>query len=430
MQRDWLSEQLTRLDSSKISVASTSKLDPLPEHSEVTGDWLIGSLLRSGTSDYRRNVKEDIISVARPDPDESYLAGLPQIVSHAEETLPQKSVPSVEEISHAEGTSHVSRMVESLSQKHVSRMEEISHVEGTSQKHVSRMEEIPHVEGKPSQKPEDVVEAFIRLSKEEGFDINDDIAYVVNIGNLSDKSLYYTLALAMPDFVHFQLRQGLGAKKIDALTWRVTIDALRAVGIRPSGKCKGILDDTGFDAKIKVEQATKAVEDLMALKNELPAKYGRRLTKAMEALGIGEDTTEISNDNETLIDDFKRFTSISEDGKSLSEHYEQEALEKYGVAPGSECGYVILSSKRRDKHETVEAFRERHRTYALSLTKKLRDQLGSFPQLVRLSLHPCSFGEVVPIGFVPEEREVVTIDEKGVAKKILGLSTKIPTEKK
>jgi len=287
----------------------------------------------------------------------------------------------------------------------------------------------------PASSPTDVVGAFVELAKEEGHIMGDGFAYVVNIGTPTDKMEYYRLTLALADFIFFKMRKALGEGRMDVLTWDTALSALHAAGMIETGQSTYAMDAPEYKERLDREKdkARSAIATLLESRDKLKAvdpEAASKMDAAMRTLHIGE-AADSSDDIdasireyklEQLIDDFQRFTSLCEDGKALGDKYEELATKLFHVTRGDEQGYVVLCTRHREKGETKEAFLARQRVYAVELTKKLKERLYSFPQLARLRLHPASFGEVIPIGFAPEELDVVGIDDKGVAKSILSVT--------
>jgi len=285
--------------------------------------------------------------------------------------------------------------------------------------------------------PGDVIDAFVQLAKEEGHQVGNDCVYVVNIGSPTDNSNYHRLAIALADFIHFKLRKALGENRMDILTWKTAQSALYAAGVTPTGKSKYVLRTSDLRDRLiaQQEKSSVAITELLAIKDWLKSIDGdtsARMEKAMNALKIGEIIStddDDAPDPETFgyklsqfVDDFQRFTSLGEDGKSLMEEYEKLAFELFHVVPGREQGYVVLCAKTKKKGETSEAFVARQREVALELLKKLKTRLEGYPQLSRLVLHPASFGEVVTLGYEAEDRDIITIDSAGTARAILSVT--------
>lgn len=299
--------------------------------------------------------------------------------------------------------------------------------------------------------PTDVVEEFVKLAKEEGHTIGDEMVYVVNIGSPTDSAEHYRLSIALPDFIYHQLHRAYIDKRMSALTWKAAREALFAADIRPTGFSEFSSRMDGVEERLKAEEERlmKSIKDLKGvhsfIRNEVgDEELSETMLHALSTFGIklsgdgkknhvGFQADDLSPTDETSarysmekhVDAFQKFTSLCEGGQSLMERYEKAAKDIFGVTPGQEQGYVVLSVKRRSDDESRETFLERQREYALHITKKLSKQLNGFPQLARMSLHPTSFGEVVPVGYVPEENDVVAIDSKGVARNILSVVTHI-----
>lgn len=285
-------------------------------------------------------------------------------------------------------------------------------------------------------KPDDVIDAFVRLAEEEGHTKDNDAAFVVNIGSPTDSAMYYRLAIAITDYVYFKLRKALGENRMDVLTWNNAREALHAAGISPTGKSKYVTECGDLAHRIDAARhtASDAIRDLVAISDSLPTELRERMKRSLSILGITDvAAAEVQSEHplhdddarcrlEKFIDDFQRFTSLGEGGRALMEVYEQMAFELFHIVPGQEQGYVVICAKTRMPDESKEAYMTRQRSVALELVKKIKQRMSGFPQLSRISLHQAYFGEVIPMGYVPEERDVVTIDSDGIARTILSVS--------
>jgi hypothetical protein len=289
------------------------------------------------------------------------------------------------------------------------------------------------------EKPLDPIEAFLQLAKEEGHEKGNDAVYIANIGSPTDSAEHYRLTIALPDYIYFKLRKALGEHRMDILTWKTAKEALYAAGIRPTGKSTYVTETSDLEEKLVAEQdkARSALSDLCSVRDWIKTvdkETAAKMEKAMRMLKIGvEDSpiTDASADDdeemrkytiERFVDDFQRFTALGEGGKSLMEEYEKLAFQLFHIIPGQEQGYVVLCSKSRREGESEEEFSKNQRNFALELVKKFKERLSGYPQLARISIHQACFGEVIPMGYVPEEHDVVTIDANGTARAILSVA--------
>lgn len=299
---------------------------------------------------------------------------------------------------------------------------------------------------------EDPVQSIRDLAIEETGS-KEKVLYALNIGTYRDQAIYYRLCIALSDFIFYRLRRSFGMREIDGLSWKLARETLMAAGFLPSGKSRyAMRTDSATSEAIERERTSveASVQVLVQARDELGGsnpELADRMTRSLESLGVFKHHATTDESVKALIeeglalapdvhrsrilrfiDEFQRFTSLAEDGEILNEEYQKLAKEWFGVTEGSEIGYSILSMLEKGEGESHDAFITRHRAYAIELTKKIRDKLSYHPQLSRLSLHPCVFGEVMPIGYVPDD-EVVGIDEKGVARTIFSLATHVPSSK-
>jgi hypothetical protein len=289
------------------------------------------------------------------------------------------------------------------------------------------------------EKPLDPIEVFLQLAREEGHEKGNDAVYIANIGSPTDSAEHYRLTIALPDYIYFKLRKALGERRMDILTWKTAKEALYAAGIRPTGKSTYVTETSDLEEKLVAEQdkARSALSDLCSVRDWIKTvdkDTAAKMEKAMRMLKIGVEDSPITDESadddeetrkytiERFVDDFQRFTALGEGGKSLMEEYEKLAFQLFHIIPGQEQGYVVLCTKTRREGESEEEFMKNQRNVALELVKKFKERLSGYPQLARISLHQACFGEVIPMGFVPEEHDVVTIDANGTARAILSVA--------
>jgi len=281
---------------------------------------------------------------------------------------------------------------------------------------------------------------MVQLAKEEGHTLDDSAAFVINIGSPADRDDFYKLTIGLSDYVHFSLRKAVSERRLDVLTWLSAQEALYTAGIRPTGKTKYVTDTSPYSEKLEKETtaATSAISDLLGTAQWLKTvdkEIGEKMERALTILKIGDRTLHAFSPESMdireseakivlgpYIDGFKRFCALGESGLSMMEHYENMAEELFGIKKGTEQGYVVLCAKKKKKTESIAAFKADQQANGVRLAKKLAQRLKGYAGIGRLCLHPASFGEVIPVGFVPEERDMVVIDSKGEARKILSVA--------
>jgi len=283
---------------------------------------------------------------------------------------------------------------------------------------------------------DDVIDAFYALAKEEGHTEDNDAVFVVNIGSPTDAQEHYSLSLAWCDYVHHALRRALAEKRIDVLTWHTAKEALFSAKIIPSGKDPSAAMTPEMKEYLRKEEdiAQQSITDMCYISKWLRANgkkdLSEKMDRAMNLLHIGDETpyeephpTEIEYASSQIVDGFQRFIVLGVGGVPLIEQYQQMAKERWNVCEEKEQGYVVLSATRRDSsRESVADFVARNRRHGHELLKKIGKKLARYPNLCRISFHLASFGEVIPVGYVPEEQDVVTIDSRGCARCILSVA--------
>jgi len=282
--------------------------------------------------------------------------------------------------------------------------------------------------------------------------------------------LIYQLALANCDFIHYRLRLALTNKLMTTHTYHIAVRSLIAAGIIKTGvttfgdmnadmeehlreeeeryertlslvyetlesipkeisRTDRNRDETQSEIEKKVE---KIRQSLMAL--QLSPRQEITRTSVIGAPGSSEKIYIGSINGSDIppaerkrilrwtVDEFQRFTSLCFDKKPQISSYAELVNDWYHVVSGAEQGYVILTTIHRKDEESAETFKKRLYEKVAELILKMRETIGNHPAFPRLSIHPASFGEIMPVGLVPEEEtDVMTIDADGTAKDILNV---------
>jgi hypothetical protein len=183
------------------------------------------------------------------------------------------------------------------------------------------------------------------------------------------------------------------------------------------------------------ETALKSIFEVHKELEKIDPGLAKKMKGSMDALNIGVNAT-LQPDKEdkvfqirSLVDHLHRFMNFAESGKTLIDLYYDMVDEIFHMKSGQEKGFVILGHKERQSNIGVEAFHKNVKKAGPRITKKMCEVFKGCAILPRLSLHMTSPGEIVPLGYVPEDKNVVIIDGKGMAKKIVSVNAKVdPSE--
>jgi hypothetical protein len=247
--------------------------------------------------------------------------------------------------------------------------------------------------------------------------------------------------LAIMDFVYYYLRLSLGSNKIDALTYNSLVQGLQACGFPRPGVSKFADMNSDLRARIESEEKTAddAIRSMIEVQKELDLVnpgLAKKLKMSMDILNVGSTvaTHQQAEEDKTyqiksIMDQLHRFMNFAESGNTLIDMYYDMVYQIFNMASGQEKGFVIIGHKERQANISVDKFRANVKKCGPRLAMKLGERFKGCAVLPRLAVHMTSPGEIVPFGYIPETKNVVTIDSKGVAKKIVNINAKIdPSE--